>query len=81
MITTTAALDCQSNPNHITMIGCDSDDGNGTDQIAQRQQTATQERNSIGNNGGCKPGTVTDQKARNHSPHEGLFEIGSQGAR
>jgi hypothetical protein len=48
MITTTAALDCQSKPNHITMIGAMPTIGSAENEIADRQQAALEERPAAG---------------------------------
>ena len=62
MTTTTAAFDCQSKPNHMTMIGAMPTIGSADDEVAERQQAALQERQAVDQRRATrKPGAAADR--------------------
>lgn len=51
MMTTTATFDCQSKPNHMTMIGATPTIGSAETEIADRQQALLQEGRAVDEDG------------------------------
>jgi hypothetical protein len=76
MMMTTAALDGQSKPNHITMIGATPMIGKRRHQVADGQQPAAQERHAVDQNGDQEGRSAADGVADQHGLEEGLLEIG-----
>ena len=72
--TITAAFDCQSNPNHITMIGAMPTMGMALSRLPQRQQPALEERDPVDRTAIRKP-QPTPGEAGEHRLEKGLAEI------
>ncbi len=78
--TTTAALDGQSKPNHITMIGAMPTEAKGRDEIADGQRAALQERRAVDGDGDEQAREIADDVAGEHGLEEGLLEVGPEHA-
>jgi hypothetical protein len=72
--TTTAALDCQSKPNHMTMIGATPTIGSA-DQIADRDDALAQERAAVDQDRGDETDAAAHHVTGDHRLEIGLLEI------
>ena len=78
MITTTAALECQSKPNHMTMIGAMPMIGSAETKLPSGEEPALQERDAVGSDRHSEAGKPQpmSQPGISTALQEGLHEIG-----
>ena len=75
---TTAVLDGQSKPNHITMMGAMPTIGSAETKFPIGSSPRAEEGEAMGDHRHQEPGAAADGVAGEHAAHEGLHEILAQ---
>ena len=80
MTTTTAAFDCQSKPNHMTMIGATPTIGSAETRLPIGSSPRCRNGDAVGEDRDEEAGAAADDVAGEHRLEEGLPEIGARGS-